>query len=386
MSARFSQASGILVVGAQVRIHVRPVLPGFRDHHQHGFRQLAAGQRQELEGVVEARRVARAVSHDRIDLLEVVAEQRGGHGAFASVHPVLVAANGVDLAVVRHHPEGVGEIPGAEGVRAVARVHERQRRMKGRIRDVREELPDLLGDQHADVGDGARGEARHVEERVELSSHQLLHLAPNDVEAALEGVAVFGLRALSRHEDLPNRGQARTGQPTDRRRIVRHVAPAQHPLALGRDDLLEDRLLAGGRGAIRRQEHHAHRVAPGRGELDPETGAHATEEAIRNLDQQAGPIPGIGVAAAGAAVAQVDQDLDALLDDVVLGLPVHPRHEADAAGVMLESRVIQPLLSRRVGEVHASVRSQTGASRPRPDYAPKSLERGWESHGSPRDS
>ena len=38
---------------------------------------------------------------------------------------------------------------------------------------------------------------------------------------------------------------------------------------------------------------------------------------MRNLDQDAGAIAGFRIAAASAAVRQVDQDLQTLLDDVV---------------------------------------------------------------------
>ena len=107
----------VLVEGAGIRIHVRLVLPRLRDHHQHRFRQLAAGEVQELERVVEARRVRSPVAADRIELLQIVAEERRLHRALAGLHPVLVALDGVDLAVVRQVAEGVREVPRTHRVR-----------------------------------------------------------------------------------------------------------------------------------------------------------------------------------------------------------------------------------------------------------------------------
>ena len=61
------------------------------------------------------------------------------------------------------------------------------------------------------------------------------------------------------------------------------------------------------------EEDHAHAVLAGVGEREAELGAFAREELVRNLNGDAGAVAGLRVAAAGAAVSQVDEDLDALL-------------------------------------------------------------------------
>jgi signal recognition particle GTPase len=55
---------------------------------------------EQLERVVEHRRVAAVGVDDREELLDVVAEQLALEQRLAGVHPVDVAAQGVDLAVV----------------------------------------------------------------------------------------------------------------------------------------------------------------------------------------------------------------------------------------------------------------------------------------------
>src|SRR5947209_6198852 len=52
----------------------------------------------------------------------------------------------------------------------------------------------------------------------------------------------------------------------------------------------------------------------------------------------------VGLAAAGPAVLQVDEDLDRLAHQVVRPAAVQVHDEADAAGVVLEARVVQALL------------------------------------------
>ena len=52
--------------------------------------------------------------------------------------------------------------------------------------------------------------------------------------------------------------------------------------------------------------------SPGAGNVMPSSRALPREELVRNLDQDARAVAGLRVAAAGAAVREVDQDLDAL--------------------------------------------------------------------------
>ncbi len=83
--------------------------------------------------------------------------------------------------------------------------------------------------------------------------------------------------------------------------------------------------------------------SPGGRQREAELGALAREELVRDLDQHAGAVAGFRIAAAGAAVRQVDQNLDALDDDVVRFLALDIGDEADAAGVVFLGRVVQAL-------------------------------------------
>src|SRR6266545_3924545 len=75
----------------------------------------------------------------------------------------------------------------------------------------------------------------------------------------------------------------------------------------------------------------------------PAPAALADEEGMRHLDQDAGAVSRIDVAAAGAAVHQVLQHRQGLAYDRVglSALDVH--HEADAAGVVLVGGVVETL-------------------------------------------
>jgi hypothetical protein len=105
-----------------------------------------------------------------------------------------------------------------------------------------------------------------------------------------------------------------------------------------------------------RQEHHANAVFAGRRQSESETGTFAREELVRNLDQYPGAIAGLGIAAAGAAVGQVDQYLNAFEDDVMRLVTFDAGYKPHPARIVLISRIIQTLGRRQT----ASGRLDTG--------------------------
>ncbi len=66
---------------------------------------------------------------------------------------------------------------------------------------------------------------------------------------------------------------------------------------------------------------------------------------MRNLDQNAGAIARFRIAAAGAAMRQVDEDLKTFGDDVVRLHALDIDHETDAASIVLVLRIVETLLN-----------------------------------------
>src|SRR5439155_11816423 len=119
--------------------------------------------------------------------------------------------------------------------------------------------------------------------------------------------------------------------------------PAEQHLALVLDGAL-DLVFAGvARGGVARQEHHADAVLARRRQLHALLRHLLAEEAVGDLDQQARTVGELRVIAHGAAVSEVSQHRQALLDDGVRLPALDVGYEADAAGVMLVVRVIQAL-------------------------------------------
>ena len=143
---RLHHAGMELVEGALGVAHRFVVLPRLGDHHHDRVRQRAPGPDQQFQGVVEHRGVAAGGLDDRQQLLDVVAEQRRGEQLLARVHPVDIAAQRVDFAVVAQEAVGMGAVPARESVGGETLMDHRQRAGQGRIEQVGKELRNLGGD------------------------------------------------------------------------------------------------------------------------------------------------------------------------------------------------------------------------------------------------
>ncbi len=246
----------------------------------------------------------------------------------------------------------MGEVPGREGVGAVALVHERDGALHIGIGQVAEVVPDLLGDEHALVDEGARGEGRDVEVvegARELAADLRLDALPNDVELPLQGVA--GQAGGRGDEDLLDPRLQVLRELADDLRVDGHVAPAQQRQPLLLDDLLQEPLAeVAVRGQLRQKDHADAVFARGREDEAAAArdagggGALLAEELVGHLDHDPGAVARAGVATAGAAVSQVLDDPDALVDDVVGLAVVDVRDEAHTARVVLECGVVEACL------------------------------------------
>ncbi len=313
------------------------------------MRQGAAVHHEELEHVVERGGVRQAVAGHREHLLEIVAQRLGPAQRLARAHPVDVAAQGVDLAVVGDVAIRVRERPGREGVGAEPLVDERERRLEVGIGEIGEHRLDLVRAEHALVDERVRAEARHVGElvlrNVERDDRLFEELADH-VELALEvGMVAHGRPAAD--EDLHDVGLDRQRAGADQVVVGRHLAPAEEMLAFLLDDRVQERAHDVPLLGVARQEHEAAAVVLGRRQGDAQAGAFTAEELVRNLDEDARAVAGVRLATAGTTMEQVDQDRERTTHDRVRTPPFDVHDESDAAGVVLVAGVVQTLSGRR---------------------------------------
>ena len=120
----------------------------------------------------------------------------------------------------------------------------------------------------------------------------------------------------------------------------RHVAPAEQHLPLVLDRTLDLVLAGEARQPILRQEHHAHAVLPDRRKLHPLRRHFLAQEPVRDLDQDAGAVARQRIGAGRAAVSEVLEDLQPLVDDGVALCALDVGDKADATGVMFVGGIV----------------------------------------------
>ncbi len=346
---RLHQAAVVLVEGLPLLGHRLVARPRLGDHHEHGQGQGTPGHHEELEHVVERRGVAAPLDDDGEDLLEGGAEQAGATQGLARVHPVDVPAERVDLAVVGDVAVRVRERPRRERVGGEPLVDEGQRRLHQGVGHVGEHGLDLVGREHALVDERVRRQARHVEVLAVVeprARHRVLRALADHVEDALERRPVgHAGGAPDEHLAHPRLDGPRRG--AHRVVVGGHVPPAQDRLPLlghhaGEDLLARLRLLR-----IAGKEDQPGPVVPGRGKGEAQAPRLALEEGVRHLDEDAGAVAGVDLAAAGPAVEQVLQHGEGLAHDGVRLPPLHVHDEAHAARVVLVPWIVQALRRRQ---------------------------------------
>jgi len=140
----------------------------------------------------------------------------------------------------------------------------------------------------------------------------------------------------------------------------RHLAPAEDAQALGAGDLLDTGLLLTALAGIAREECQTRGVLADRGQFEI---CDRAQERVRHLGQDACAVTRAGIRADGAAVLEVAQRLERQRDDVVAGFATKCRDHGEAAGVLLERRVVHALL-RGVGAGSAVGRLKIHQYRP----------------------
>ena len=176
----------------------------------------------------------------------------------------------------------------------------------------------------------------------------MLDALANDVELALEGLGV-GDAGGPADEDLVDDRLDRARARSDGGVVGGHPPPAEDGLPLFSHHRLEHGAAAGGLARVAGQEDEAGPVVTGGGQGEAEPAALAREEGVRHLDEDARAVPGVDLAAAGAAVEEILEHLESLVHDGVGLSALHVHDEADTARVVLVGGIIEALGRRHPG-------------------------------------
>ena len=277
------------------------------------------------------------------------------HQRLAGAHPVAVALQRVDLAVVREVPVRVRERPRRERVGGEAAVHQRQRRLDPLVGEVGEELGQLRRGEHALVDEGAARQRREVDRRSSAvdagdaasSCSQRLRTTKS-LRSSSMPVAPCGVV----DEELPEaRHHAQRGG-ADHRRVDRAPRASRRRAGLrpprwrrSAPSVFSAASASSGRNA------RPTPYAPAGGQREVDDGA---QEAVGDLEQDAGAVAGVDLGARRAAVVEVAERAEGVGDDRAAGHALDVADERDPAGVVLEARVVEP---ERLGDALCGTRA-----------------------------
>ena len=198
-------------------------------------------------------------------------------------------------------------------------MDERDGRIGHRVIEVTEEAAHLRGDEHALVDDSARAHRADVEdlaiERRRFTC-ALLDSATADVELALEIIAGLDARGTP-HERLLDDGHALERRRAEVTAVDGDVSPEQQRDALGRAAVLEDAHALGEPFGIRGQKEHGNAIFPLVGKEASAFLRLLAKEAVRYLDENARAVTGVGLKAHAAAVLEIDEHGQGIVDDLV---------------------------------------------------------------------
>ena len=334
------------VVGAAFLAQIVVVVPRLGQQHGRGTCKRATVHDQKLKHIVQNRGVGALAVDDGHHALKIVLQHGAVQVGFAGANPVDVALEGVDLAVVDDKAVGMCALPAGRGVGGVARVDERHGRFDSGVVEVDEETAHLRGDQHTFVHDGARAHGAHIEDLVaqgELSVGLLFDGAAAHVQATLKGIA--GERVVrTAQESLQDSRHAGAGRLAQVVRVDGHLAPKEQ-----RHAGLGAALLKHATGilyalVVLREEQHGHAiVALCRQNLAALLSLFA-EKVMRDLKQDAGAVAGILLESRTAAVLQVYQNGQRIVQNLVMALAVDIGKRADATCIVVEFGAIKALL------------------------------------------
>ena len=336
----------VSVVGAALLTQAVVVVPRLGQQHGRGTRKRTTVHDQELEHIVQNRRIGTLAVDDGHHALKIVLQHGAVQVGLAGANPVDVALEGVDLAVVDDKTVGVRTLPAGRGVGGVARVDERNGRLDSGVVEIDEEAAHLRGDEHALVHDSARAHGADVEDLVaqgKLGIGLLLDSATAHVQAALEGVTRRRIVGAAQ-KGLQNGGHAGACRLAQVVRVDGHLAPKeQRHAGLGAALLKHATGILYALVVLRKEQHGHAIVALCRQNLAALLSLFA-KKVMRNLEQDTGTVAGVLLESRAAAVLQVDQNGQRVVQNLVMALTVDIGKCADATCIVVEFGAIKALL------------------------------------------
>ena len=282
--------------------------------------------------------VADRLEHAQLFGTEVLAAEQ----VLPRAHPVDIALDGVDLAVVRQVTERLRPTPGREGIGRKARVVHGQRRHGLLVLQIQIVLTHLGSGELPLVDNGAGRQGCYIE--VFFSALQgfpdpVGSVVTQHIEFALEGLLIQLRRAGKKYLlDLRLFFQRSLPQGAV---VLGHQAPAEQGDTQTLGVVHQHATASFAQIGIPREEHHANGVVTRLRQMDPLFRHAVTQHGVGNLDQDTGTITTAHIKTGAATVLHTGQHGQRVLDDCVALFTLQAGDKANATTIMLQIRAIQ---------------------------------------------
>ena len=268
------------------------------------------------------------------------------HQRLAGAHPVAVALHRVDLAVVGEVAVRVRERPRRERVGREAAVHQRERRLDALVGEVGEELGELRRGEHALVDEGAARQRREVDAAPSTPRRSRARSAcarTNSLRSSSMPVRAVG---VVDEAAAGSSGMTLSAVGPIIESSIGHVAPAEDPQALLRHDRLDrgpSVFSAVGRG---RAGRNARPDAVGARGRQRRSRRRPRRKRSGTCSRMPAPSPVLTSAPDAPAVVEVAERAERVATMSRLARALDVDDERDAAGVVLEARVVEARTAR----------------------------------------
>ena len=278
------------------------------------------------------------MTHQVFHPFDIVTPDFRGEEFLAGCHPVAVALDGVDFAVVAHHPERLSKRPSGEGVGREALVIERNGYLVIRIGEIQIECAQRGWHGKRLVGNQATGKRRHVEAVDFLGA--LFDFAAAEVKLTLKMIGIHRLRA--RQNQVLDLRACLQRDPTESVRVHRHFAPADfHDTTAGDDLFSESADFVGFSGVFRWKKEHSDGEIRVVFDLEAELGRRFAEKRVGDLGEHAGTIAGFHVRIHRAAMGHAANRGQCVIKHLVAAFSMNLGDGTHAAVVMFLGKPMQ---------------------------------------------
>ena len=307
-------------------------------------RQLPAGHHQQLEGLVERQRIRAVGRQERAGREQLPGDREVADVARPAADLLAIAADRVDLAVVRDRAERLGEPPDRMRVRRVAlvedRVAERERRPQVRV-EVGQPAADARGPCRRSSAPTRTGPtARRAvppAARAAVSSRRRATTSRRSKASSVERAGVAGPRVRASHDGLGEGRPRRGGRGPERRDVDRHRSPRGRPAGPPRRRSTR----RASRARARRSGHAAGTATRSPGRRGRGVAGDQLEERPIERERDAGAVARLAVGPERPAMTQRAETGQRQRQDAIARPAAGVRDEPDAAGVVLVARVVQ---------------------------------------------